>query len=231
MSPRGLSNEDRSLAFVEVFPKELEIIRSARGKRQAPETALPLDKDLIGLAFSGGGIRSATFNLGVIQALAKYRLLHLVDYLSTVSGGGYIGSWLSSWAYYLALLPTANKNHIGLIEEILNRKPKNVGDLAEPPQIHFLRKYSNYLTPRLGILSGDTLAFVATYIRNLLLNQTIFSLGYIQCSSRLVDGESEEENRVGKRIPAILLALLAERIDRKHNRRPQGDLSFGWRAL
>src|ERR1035437_3270372 len=48
----------------------------------------------LGLAFSGGGIRSATFNLGVLQGLAELGLLPFIDYLSTVSGGGYIGSWL-----------------------------------------------------------------------------------------------------------------------------------------
>lgn len=55
--------------------------------------------NLVGLALSGGGIRSATFSLGVIQALAHRGLLQKVDYLSTVSGGGYIGSaltWLVS---------------------------------------------------------------------------------------------------------------------------------------
>ena len=51
----------------------------------------------VGLAFSGGGIRSATFNLGVLQALADLKLLFRVDYLSTVSGGGYIGAWLAAW--------------------------------------------------------------------------------------------------------------------------------------
>ena len=56
---------------------------------------LALDLNLLGLAFSGGGIRSATFNLGVLQALSKIGLLKQVDYLSTVSGGGYIGSWLA----------------------------------------------------------------------------------------------------------------------------------------
>lgn len=50
------------------------------------------DEPAIGLALSGGGIRSATFCLGVLRALAKNRLLHRFDYLSTVSGGGYIGS-------------------------------------------------------------------------------------------------------------------------------------------
>lgn len=48
------------------------------------------------LCLSGGGIRSATFNLGVLQGLARLGVLKETDYLSTVSGGGYIGSWLSS---------------------------------------------------------------------------------------------------------------------------------------
>src|SRR5215467_9815617 len=50
---------------------------------------------LTGLALSGGGIRSAVFCLGVLQALAKHDLLKRFDYLSTVSGGGYIGSSLT----------------------------------------------------------------------------------------------------------------------------------------
>ena len=51
--------------------------------------------DAVGLAFSGGGIRSATFCLGVTQVLAKRNLLQDVDFLSTVSGGGYTGSFLT----------------------------------------------------------------------------------------------------------------------------------------
>jgi Patatin-like phospholipase len=49
------------------------------------------------LCISGGGIRSATFGLGVLQGLAHCGLLDKFHYLSTVSGGGYIGSWLSAW--------------------------------------------------------------------------------------------------------------------------------------
>jgi len=49
-----------------------------------------------GLALSGGGIRSATFNLGALQVLGWARVLRHVDYLSSVSGGGYIGSCISS---------------------------------------------------------------------------------------------------------------------------------------
>ena len=60
-----------------------------------------IENKLVGLALSGGGIRSATFSLGVMQRLAKEDLLKYVDYLSTVSGGGYIGgslTWLLSSA-------------------------------------------------------------------------------------------------------------------------------------
>ncbi|HDR2786604.1 TPA: patatin-like phospholipase family protein [Enterobacter asburiae] len=48
----------------------------------------------LGLALSGGGIRSATFCLGLVRALAKNGLLKKFDYLSTVSGGGYLGGML-----------------------------------------------------------------------------------------------------------------------------------------
>ncbi len=48
--------------------------------------------DLVGLALSGGGVRSASFNLGVLQALHHYGLIRHVDYLATVSGGSYIGA-------------------------------------------------------------------------------------------------------------------------------------------
>jgi len=49
------------------------------------------------LCLSGGGIRSATFALGVIHGLARHGYLKQFDYLSTVSGGGFAGSWLSAW--------------------------------------------------------------------------------------------------------------------------------------
>lgn len=52
--------------------------------------------DAVGLSLSGGGIRSATFCLGVVQVLADKGLMKDFDYLSTVSGGGYIGSFITS---------------------------------------------------------------------------------------------------------------------------------------
>jgi len=117
----------------------------------------------LGLAFSGGGIRSATFNLGVIQALAELNLLRRFDYLSTISGGGYIGSWLS-----LFIRRYAGGSVAGAEEKLARRDARGL----EHPAIRFLRAFSNYLTPRVG-MSRDTLVAVATYLRNLLLNLTI----------------------------------------------------------
>ena len=59
---------------------------------------------LSALCFSGGGIRSATFCLGVVQGLARKlsseSVLEKFDYLSTVSGGGYLGGWLAAWTHW-----------------------------------------------------------------------------------------------------------------------------------
>lgn len=50
----------------------------------------------MGIGLSGGGIRSATISLGVAQAFAEKGRLLDFDYCSTVSGGGYFGSFLGS---------------------------------------------------------------------------------------------------------------------------------------
>src|SRR6476661_10426340 len=61
------------------------------------EDAVLGGKQRSALCISGGGIRSATFALGALQGLAELGILENFDYLSTVSGGGYIGSWLTAW--------------------------------------------------------------------------------------------------------------------------------------
>ena len=56
-----------------------------------------MPQDSTGLAFSGGGIRSAAFCSGVLRSLLKSRVE--VDYLSCVSGGGYTGTAYLDWKY------------------------------------------------------------------------------------------------------------------------------------
>jgi hypothetical protein len=164
---------------------------------------------LAGLAFSGGGIRSATFNLGVIQALAKVRekrrrsgktgLLSRFDYLSTVSGGGYIGAWFSAWLHRDARENSrpADAEFLNEFQDKVSTRPCGFGPAETmttkacegasgfegppttsgfPPLEHaavrYLRRYTNYLTPRLG-MSGDTLALVSLFLRNLVLVQLV----------------------------------------------------------
>jgi len=121
--------------------------------------------NLVGLAFSGGGIRSATFNLGVLQALADLKLLYRIDYLSTVSGGGYIGGWLAAW--------TKRLKSFAKVQNRLSTNRVHHEEDMEPTPIRFLRMFSNYLTPRLGLFSGDAWTMGAIYLRNLLLNLTV----------------------------------------------------------
>jgi hypothetical protein len=65
-------------------------------RRELDYDSLRKPLNATGLALSGGGIRSATFCLGVVTVLAEAKLLRGFDYLSTVSGGGYLGSFLSN---------------------------------------------------------------------------------------------------------------------------------------
>jgi hypothetical protein len=69
---------------------------AVRRRRKHHDECAPEGMDAVGLALSGGGIRSATFCLGVVQVLAARNLLKDVDFLSTVSGGGYTGSFLTT---------------------------------------------------------------------------------------------------------------------------------------
>jgi len=114
------------------------------------------------LCFSGGGIRSATFGLGVVQGLARLSLLKQFDYLSTVSGGGYVGSWLTAWVH-------RHPAGVAGVAEELRRQPHAPLD-TEPQPVAWLRTYSNFLSPRLGLLSADSWTLIGTYLRNLLLN-------------------------------------------------------------
>jgi hypothetical protein len=127
-------------------------------EQPSPQLASKLfDKKLTALCLSGGGIRSATFCLGVLQALSKQNLLSHFHYLSTVSGGGYIGAWLTGWA-------SRPGSSMESVERALSATDQ------EPKQLTNLRDFTNYLTPRVGLFSLDSWTFLSTFVRNLVLN-------------------------------------------------------------
>ena len=91
--------------YPEVYDAETEAIRDRRrvagfGRAEADQTeaddAPP--KNLVGAALSGGGLRSAMFSLGVVQAFSHRGLLRYADYLSSVSGGGFTAGHVAAEA-------------------------------------------------------------------------------------------------------------------------------------
>lgn len=172
-------DEERCFELSQVLREEFEALRperfpnvkswEAEDEKQKRQEAYKIAHNLglSALALSGGGIRSASFALGVIQSLAESGLLRRFDYLSTVSGGGYIGSWLSAWLYW-------NKSAHGNADTVLTALRARRGHPdKEPEPITHLRAYSSYLTPQLGLTSADTWTAVAMVVRNLLLNWLI----------------------------------------------------------
>jgi len=150
----------------------------------------------VGLCLSGGGIRSATFALGVLQGLARVKLLSKFDYLSSVSGGGYIHQFLAAWIY--------RKGSLNAVQEMMDPLPNCVhGDGAldsnyatvQPEPIRWLRRYSNYLAPQKGLFSADTWTLVAIIVRNAGLNLftlismllAILILPHVVISQKVID--------------------------------------------
>jgi hypothetical protein len=132
--------------------------KEQRERRLIYDVAYQLN--LNALCLSGGGIRSAAISLGVIQALADKGLLNKFHYLSTVSGGGYIGSWLSAWLHHTEDA-TKVLYQLGTIRRNSDQ---------EPPPLQHLREYSNYLTPKVGLFSADTWTALSIVLRNMAVN-------------------------------------------------------------
>src|SRR6266545_4815800 len=163
----------RTYRFHEVFEEEVQAVNQRRRRFGRAEVALELEPDvnsqssaraegepimrptvgsgLAGLALSGGGIRSASFCLGALQALDNAGVLENIDYLSTVSGGGYIGTSLSA-------AMTHSKGDFPFTSSLTQ---------DEPYPVQHIRNHSNYLFPQGSI---NIFYNVAIYLRGLLAN-------------------------------------------------------------
>jgi hypothetical protein len=212
--------QDEKQEVKELCENRDAVVDLAQEQSSEPAAHLP---ERLGVAFSGGGIRSASVNLGLIQALARCRLLSSsnksgsgqnknseqsvnddllrhVHYLSGISGGGYILGWLTAWisrngfndvqeqlesneapcppsttpAGPGSTVPRSRNLHgTNLTHSHLNQDAPAYHRFLEPQPLRNLRQYTSFLTPRMGLFSGDTLAMIAIYMRNLLLNQTL----------------------------------------------------------
>jgi choline dehydrogenase-like flavoprotein len=153
-----------------VYPSRLEmaeaqavlsrrrIAAGRQAKEQSPGVPAKVPRmpeNTVGLALSGGGIRSATFCLGVLQALARRNRIRDVDYLSTVSGGGYIGAFLGRLFTRFQRLPVGTATQ---------RVQKILANLTSP-ELWWLRTHANYLA---GEGRSDAEVNIAVIWRNLL---------------------------------------------------------------
>ncbi len=184
-----MTDPQAPLEFAEVFAREMALINKRRqSQANAGGPARPADisvakiitgdagkldvvqpssgHSLVGLALSGGGIRSAAFSLGVLQSMHQTKiagagqaagaepqsLVDRADYLSTVSGGGYIGSALSA-----GLAKSGGKFPF----------PSDASDQRDSPGVGHIRNYSTYLIPH-GL--KDFIADIAVVTRGLVVN-------------------------------------------------------------
>lgn len=158
-----------------ILNEEVEVIRKRR-QELCPESSVQtpeVKKNLVGLALSGGGIRSAIFSLGVIQCLAQYNYLKRVDYLSTVSGGGFIGgslTWLMNRAVSVIRKKKGHKPYdttnqglpYGVEDSLSQARMKG----SESNILKHMRMNGKYLVPGKGITWASLIVVI---LRGILL--------------------------------------------------------------
>jgi hypothetical protein len=171
-----LAKSEQAYAALEEAKNKQQDFAEAEGECRNAD--LPLKQILhslkgSALCLSGGGIRSASYCLGVLEGLARFsrqasrtgsRLLDDLDYLSTVSGGGYIGSWLMAWAERLSQAGQQHAFRV-VVDALADNSQLPSGD-PEPQPVRHLRSYTSFLAPELG-LTLDTFTLVAIVLRNL----------------------------------------------------------------
>lgn len=111
-----------------VLKDEKELLEERRRRLFGEEAAGELEKNKFGIALSGGGIRSATINLGFLKTLNLFKILEKADYISTVSGGGYTGAYIQATI----------------------KQEGNYDELFEEDKISRLQSYGDYLIPGQG---------------------------------------------------------------------------------
>jgi hypothetical protein len=158
--------------FEEVYGAEYADIRKASRAKRSPSVR----DGMIGLALSGGGIRSASFGLGVLQALNAEGMLRKFDYLSTVSGGGYIGTSMtvsmSAAEIEAREKAAAAVTPVGADYQVPWRFPfgKTGEEVGETDETRHLRDWSRYLLQN-GAVSA--LSALVIYLRGIAMNVLI----------------------------------------------------------
>src|SRR5688572_23659562 len=174
-----------------VVAKELDYLLTHRHGQGDDRHRELVRRSLIGLALSGGGIRSATTNLGVLQALSRMNVLPMVDYVSTVSGGGYIGACLSSLLSWNGKSPAPGDSREHAFTFDAADRPRFTTSWHSFPfraenlgrglpvgsdVVAHLRTHGNFLIARWGLFRRETLRGIGNLLSGIVYNVALFLL-------------------------------------------------------
>ena len=147
-----MTTEQPALKLGQMLDAEWQAVSVRRSRYQA-EDWFQEPTRRFGVALSGGGIRSATIGLGFLEILNRFGILERADYLSTVSGGGYLGG------YVQAKLWRGRSS------------PDPCGQLFGPEDQQHLRQYGDYLAPGTGVRAGlHRVRMAGAVVASILLN-------------------------------------------------------------
>jgi hypothetical protein len=166
LSPESSKGPGENQFWHEVFPAELdainrrvEVLNGQRGVDRPPVTrSEDRTTNAVGLALSGGGVRSAAFSLGVLQALNQQGVIDNIHYLSSVSGGGYAGGSMVAAMSVTGKFPFGQRPALGA---------PAASDISDTESVSHVRNYSNFLIP-FGM--RDVLTSVAIVLRGIVAN-------------------------------------------------------------
>jgi hypothetical protein len=180
--------------FHQIFAQEVVAISARRKTHGRPPVELEQEaiqrdgtpvlrptraSNVVGLCLSGGGIRSAAFCLGALQALDARGLIDKIDYLSTVSGGGYIGTSMT------AAMSTGTDGRFPFSSELQQ---------GEVPGVQHIRDHSNYLFPQ-GAL--NIFGNIVVYLRGLAANAVLL-LPYLLLGAWITALSNPDVTSLGK---------------------------------
>ncbi len=142
-------SEEKDIKYHKVIERETELLKVRREKLKLEEPG-KLEENKFGIALSGGGIRSATINLGFLETLNEFKILERADYISTVSGGGYTGAY---------------------VQATLKDEKGDYSKLFDQKHISHLRNNGEYMIPGKGIVKMfNRIILVIGFVISLLMS-------------------------------------------------------------
>lgn len=143
----SLENEE-AIALLDVITEEGRHLRLRREKLNIT-TGDSVTDDWFGIAMSGGGIRSAIINMGILKTFNRFGILEKADYLSTVSGGGYCGAY---------------------VQTTIRREQGNYAALFDDKKMKALREHGEYMMPGMGFKKkwNQLMLFVGYFVSTIM---------------------------------------------------------------